>query len=337
LRPALFSSRDGAYPFSGVTRGLDPRVHPLRKSVFAKKMDCRVKPGNDEGEIVPTILCPDSEVRIIVPHSWRNCMIRLTSAAAAALLCWLASAVAQTAPTTAGPVPSAVIEELVLANRILNDRGVLDAYGHVSIRHPSDPGRYLMARAIAPGLVTAEDIMEFDLESNPVDRRGRSLFVERFIHGEAYKSRPDVNSVIHTHSAGVIPFSVTPTPLRPVIHNASFLHVGVPVWDIRDAGGATNMLVRDGKLGQSLAAALGDKPVALMRGHGNVVVGPNVRVATARAIFTDENARMQAVALSLGGPVNYLSSAEGALRDREPSDPARAWDLWKANVMKKPQ
>jgi hypothetical protein len=174
-------------------------------------------------------------------------MILVTSAAAAALLCWLASAVAQTAPTTAGPVPSAVIEELVLANRILNDRGVLDAYGHVSIRHPSDPGRYLMARAIAPGLVTAEDIMEFDLESNPVDRRGRSLFVERFIHGEAYKSRPDINSVIHTHSAGVIPFSVTPTPLRPVIHNASFLHVGVPVWNIRDAGGATNMLVRDGQ------------------------------------------------------------------------------------------
>jgi len=97
------------------------------------------------------------------------------------------------------------------------------------------------------------------------------------------------------------------------------------------------VLVRDGKLGQSLAASLGDKPVALMRGHGNVVVGPNVRVATARAIFTDENARMQTVALSLGGPVNYISAAEGALRDRDPSDPARAWDLWKANVMKKPQ
>src|ERR1700759_3928405 len=120
-------------------------------------------------------------------------MIRSTSAAVAALLCSLAAAAAQTAPTTAGPVPAAVIDELVVANRILNDRGVLDAYGHVSIRHPSDPGRYLMARAVAPGLVTAEDIMEFDLESNPVDRRGRSLFVERFIHGEAYKSRPDVN------------------------------------------------------------------------------------------------------------------------------------------------
>src|SRR3954467_9156774 len=262
-------------------------------------------------------------------------MIRLVGAAAAGLLCWMSLAVAQTTPAKGGPAPAAAIEELVLANRILNDRGVLDAYGHVSIRDPANPNRYLMARAIAPGLVTADDIMEFDLDSNPVDRRGRSLFVERFIHGEAYKSRPDVNSVIHTHSAGVIPFSVTQTPLRPVIHNASFLHVGVPVWEIRDAGGATNMLVRDGKLGQSLAAARGEKPVALMRGHGNVVVGPNVRVATARAIFTEENARMQAVALSLGGPVNYISAAEGALRDREPSDPTRAWDLWKANVMKK--
>jgi HCOMODA/2-hydroxy-3-carboxy-muconic semialdehyde decarboxylase len=228
-----------------------------------------------------------------------------------------------------------VIEELVLANRILNDRGVLDAYGHVSIRHPSDPGRYLMARAVAPGLVTAEDIMEFDLDSNPVDRRGRSLFVERFIHGEAYKSRPHVNSVIHTHSTGVIPFSVTPTPLRPVIHNASFLHVGVPVWEIRDAGGATNMLVRDGKLGQSLAAALGDKPVALMRGHGNVVVGPNVKRATIRAVYTEVNARLQTIALGLGGPINYVSAEEGALRDKNPGEEGRAWDGWKEKAMRK--
>jgi HCOMODA/2-hydroxy-3-carboxy-muconic semialdehyde decarboxylase len=238
-------------------------------------------------------------------------------------------------PITAGPAPAAAVDELVLANRILNDRGVLDAYGHVSIRHPTDPNRYLMARAIAPGLVTADDIMEFDLDSNPVDRRGRALFIERFIHGEVYKARPDVGSVIHTHSAGVIPFSVTATPLRPVIHNASFLHVGVPVWEIRESFGTTKMLVNDGKLGQSLAATLGDKPVALMRGHGNVVVGPNVRVATARAVFTDENARMLAVALALGGPVNYVSPGEGALREKEPSDATRSWELWQANAMRK--
>jgi ribulose-5-phosphate 4-epimerase/fuculose-1-phosphate aldolase len=163
------------------------------------------------------------------------------------------------------------------------------------------------------------------------------MFVERFIHGEIYKARPDVNSVIHTHSAGVIPFSVTQTPLRPVFHNASFLHVGVPVWESRESFGDTKMLVNDGKLGRSLAATLGDKPVALMRGHGDVVVGPSVRVATARAVFTDENARMQAVALSLGGPVNYVSPGEGALRDKDPSDPTRSWELWKANAMRKQQ
>jgi HCOMODA/2-hydroxy-3-carboxy-muconic semialdehyde decarboxylase len=264
-------------------------------------------------------------------------MIRLLCAAAAGLLCWMSSAPAQTMPTTAGAAPAPAVEELVLANRILNDRGVLDAYGHVSIRHPADPNRYLMARAVAPGLVTADDIMEFDLDSNPVDRRGRALFIERFIHGEIYKARPDVNGVIHTHSTGVIPFSVTQTPLRPVFHNASFLHVGVPVWEIRESFGNTKMLVNDGKLGQSLAATLGDKPVALMRGHGNVVVGPNVRIATARAVFTDENARMLAVALSLGGPVNYVSPGEGALRDKDPSDATRSWELWKANAMRKQQ
>jgi HCOMODA/2-hydroxy-3-carboxy-muconic semialdehyde decarboxylase len=264
-------------------------------------------------------------------------MIRLTFAVLTVLLCAFSVSAAQTAPSTAGPAPPAAIEDLVLANRILNDRGVLDAYGHVSIRHPADPNRYLMARAIAPGLVTADDILEFDLDSNPVDRRGRAMFVERFIHGEIYKARPDVMSVIHTHSTGVIPFSVTQTPLKPIFHNASFLHVGVPVWESRDGFGATKMLVSDGKLGQSLAATLGDKPVALMRGHGNVVVGPNVRIATARAIFTDENARMLAVALSFGGPVNTVSPAEGALRDKDPSDPTRAWELWKANVMRKQQ
>src|SRR5207253_2745060 len=264
-------------------------------------------------------------------------MIRFTGAAIAALLSALVPAAAQTAPASAGPAPAAAIEELVLANRILNDRGIIDAYGHVSVRHPANPSRYLMARAIAPGLVTADDIMEFDLDSNPVDRRGRSVFVERFIHGEIYKARADVNSVIHTHSAGVIPFSVTSTPLRPVIHNASFLHVGVPVWEIRESFGTTKMLVNDGKLGQLLAATIGDKPVALMRGHGDVVVGPSVRVATARAVFTDENARMLAVALSLGGPVNYVSPGEGALRDQDPSDATRSWELWKANAMRKPQ
>jgi len=262
-------------------------------------------------------------------------MFRLSRVMVAMLLCPLAPAVAQTPPASGGPVDPAAIEELVVANRILAERGIIDAYGHASMRHPGNPNRYLMARAIAPALVTAADIMEFDLDSNPVDRRGRSVFVERFIHGEIYKVRPDVNGVVHTHSMGVIPFGVSQVPLKPVIHTASFLHVGVPVWEIREAGGVTNMLVNNAALGKSLALTLGSRPVALMRGHGNVVVGPNVRVAVARAVFTDENARMQAVALAFGGPLNYISPEEGAKRDSEPSDPARAWDLWKAQALKK--
>jgi ribulose-5-phosphate 4-epimerase/fuculose-1-phosphate aldolase len=231
-----------------------------------------------------------------------------------------------------------LIEDLVVANRVLAQEGLFDAYGHVSVRHPANPNRYLLSRSLAPALVTAGDILEYDLDSNPVDPKGQRSVLERFIHGEIYKVRPDVKAVIHSHSPTVVPFSVTRVPLRQVMHNATFLWVGVPVWEIRDAGGpGTDMLVRNAALGKSLAAALGDKPVALMRGHGNVVVGANVRVATARAIFTDENARMQAVALSFGGPVNYISPGEGALRDADPGDPARAWDLWKANVTKKPQ
>ncbi len=263
-------------------------------------------------------------------------MFRPTCLIAAAWLLTLAPAAAQNAPATrVAGVDAAAVEDLVVANRILAERGIIDAYGHVSVRHPTNPNRYLMARALAPALVTAADVMEFDLDSNPLDRRGRSMFSERYIHGEVYKLRPDVNGVIHTHSMGVIPFGVTQVPLKPVIHTASFLHVGVPVWEIREAGGVTNMLVNNAALGKSLATALGDKPVALMRGHGNVVVGPNLRVAVARAVFTDENARMQSVALAMGGPINYISPEEGAKRDREPGDPSRAWELWKALAMKK--
>jgi ribulose-5-phosphate 4-epimerase/fuculose-1-phosphate aldolase len=256
-------------------------------------------------------------------------MFRPTSVIAAAWLAALAPAAAQNAPAVLAGVDAVVIEELVVANRILAERGIIDAYGHVSVRHPTNPNRYLMARALAPALVTAADIMEFDLDSNPVDQRGRSMFLERFIHGEVYKARPDVNAVIHSHSPGVIPFGITNVPMRPVLHTAAFLHVGVPVWEIRDAGGATDMLVRNGALAKSLAAALGDKPVALMRGHGNVVVGPNVKRATIRAVYTEVNARLQTTALGLGGPVNYISPEEGALRDKNPGDEGRAWDGWK--------
>jgi HCOMODA/2-hydroxy-3-carboxy-muconic semialdehyde decarboxylase len=244
-------------------------------------------------------------------------------------------AAAQTAPISGGPVDAAALEDLVAANRILAQEGVLDAYGHVSIRHPGNPNRYVMSRSLAPILVTAGDVMEYDLDSTPIDPRGRTSVLERFIHGEVYRARGDVNAVIHSHSPTVVPFSVTQVPLRPVLHAASFLWVGVPVWEIRDVGdpaGAT-MLVRNGALGRSLAAKLGDRPVALMRGHGNVVAAPNVQTAVRYAIYTEVNARMQAIAISLGGPITYISPEEGAAMGRTPADAGRAWDLWKRKAL----
>lgn len=243
---------------------------------------------------------------------------------------------AQTLPTSGGRVDPALIEDLVAANRILANEGVLDAYGHVSIRHPGNPNRYLMSRSLAPTLVTGNDIMEYDLDSNPVDPKDRRSVLERFIHGEIYKARPDVKAVVHSHSPTVVPFSVTQVPLRPVIHMASFLWVGVPVFEIRDAGGpATDMLVRNGALGKALAATLRDKPVALMRGHGNVVVGSDVQMAVRYAIYTEVNARLQAIAIGLGGPITYISAEEGAARDKTPGDYARAWELWKKKALGK--
>ena len=183
---------------------------------------------------------------------------------------------ARSEPASAGPADPALIEDLVAANRILADQGVVDGYGHVSARHNLDPKRYLLARSMAPELVTAEDIVEFDLDSNPVDPRGRKFYLERFIHGEIYKARPEVKSVVHHHSPAVIPFGVTNVPLRPIYHMAAFVGLGVPVFEIREAGGMTDMLVSTPELGRALARTLGDKPAALMRGHGAVVVGASI-------------------------------------------------------------
>ena len=144
---------------------------------------------------------------------------------------------AQQAATSAGPVDAVVLEDLVAANHILVDQGVLDGFGHVSIRHPHAPNRYLLARNIAPDLVTAADILEYDLDSNPIDAKGQRTFLERFIHGEAYKARPDVHAVIHSHSPTVVPFGISRHALQPVFHMSGFLAVGVPVWDIRQAVG----------------------------------------------------------------------------------------------------
>jgi ribulose-5-phosphate 4-epimerase/fuculose-1-phosphate aldolase len=188
----------------------------------------------------------------------------LCAAVATALV--TARASAQTAPASAGPADPKLIEDLVAANRILADQGVVDGYGHVSVRHPADPQRYLMSRSIAPEMVTASDVMEYDLDSNPVDARGRASYLERFIHGEIYRARPDVTAVVHNHSPSVIPFGVSTAPLRPLYHMSAFLGGGVPVFDIKTAAGqATDMLVRTPALGRALAQTLGPRPVALMR------------------------------------------------------------------------
>jgi len=260
-------------------------------------------------------------------------IFRLFSVLAAALAL---AAHAQTSPVSAGPVDPSLIEDLVAANRILAMEGIVDAYGHVSVRHPANPNRYLLSRSMAPALVTAGDIMEYDLDSVPVDAKGRRSVLERFIHGEVYKARPDVNAVIHTHSPTVVPFSITQVPLRAVMHNATFLWVGVPVWEIRDAGGpGTDMLVRTRALGRSLAATLGNKPVALMRGHGNVVAASDLQMAVRYAYYTEVNARAQLQAIQLGGPITYISPEEGAARDKNPGDFARAWELWKRKALGK--
>ena len=253
----------------------------------------------------------------------------------ALLLSLPATTVRAQAPSPISGVPPELIEDLVLGSRILAEFGVVDAFGHVSARSPANPAHFLMSRSLAPALVTADDIMEFDQDGNAVDARDRALFLERFIHAEIYRARPDVMAVVHAHSPGVVPFSVSKTPLRPLFHNTAFLAAGVPVWDIAKDFGVTNMLVADNAKGKSLAAALGDKSVVLMRGHGDVTVGPNVRIAVFRAYYTDVNARLQAQAIGLGGEITYLSPEEGAKADQVNSAVLdRVWNLWKQKVSK---
>jgi len=190
-----------------------------------------------------------------------------------------------------------------------------------------------MSRSLAPALVTADDIMEFDADGNAVDPKGRAVFLERFIHSEVYNARPDVMAVVHTHSAGVIPFGISKTKLKPVYHNSAFLGAGAPVFDIRQEFGTTDMLVRNKEIGKALAQALGDQQVVLMRGHGDVTVGPSIRVAVFRAYYTDVDARLEAQALGLGGDVDFLTPEEAAKADAVNIQVLdRAWNLWKMRV-----
>jgi HCOMODA/2-hydroxy-3-carboxy-muconic semialdehyde decarboxylase len=263
--------------------------------------------------------------------------VRLGLVIAFTTLFGLAEVRAQAPVSPIPGVDAALIDDIVIGSRVLADFGVLDGFGHVSARHPANPNHFLMARSLAPALVTADDIMEFDLDGNAVDARGRSLFLERFIHSEIYRARPDVMSVVHTHSPGVIPFTVSQVALRPVYHNAAFLAAGAPVWDIRKEFGETDMLVRNAAIAKTLAQTLADKPVVLMRGHGDVTVGAAVKVAVFRAYYTDVNARLQSQAVALGGEPNYLTPGEGAKADATNLVVIdRIWNLWKLRVIPSP-
>ena len=234
-----------------------------------------------------------------------------------------------------GPVDRAILEDLAAASRILVDQGVFDAAGHVSMRHPGHPERFLMSRSLAPQMVTADDILELDLDCQPIDARGRNPFIERFLHGEIYRKRPDVMAIAHSHSASVIPFGLSKTPMRATYHNAAFLALGVPVFDIREKFGVSDIVISNKEKGAALAESLGDKPVGLLRAHGMVAVGPTLPVAVFRAIFTEVSARVQLQTHALGGGMAALDEEEGRLADEvNIATVGRSWDLWKQRVMK---
>ena len=228
-----------------------------------------------------------------------------------------------------------MVEDLVAAYRILAEHGVIDAYGHVSVRSDRDPKRYFLSRSLAPEAVTPEDIMEYDLDSDPVDPRGRESVRERFIHGEIYKARPEVNAVVHNHSPSVVPFSVTSVPMRPIFHMAAFVGEGVPNFEIRDVEKGTDLLVKTPYLGQALARTLGKSPAALMRGHGSVVIGESLPRAVGRSIYLELSARMQLQAMTIAGPSGKLICLdEQEVKASVPiQDYVRAWPMWRARAL----
>jgi len=224
------------------------------------------------------------------------------------------------------------LRELAVANRILAREGVVDAFGHVSLRHPERPDRYFLSRSRSPELVCVEDLMEFDLEGTPIDPRGRAPYSERFIHGAIYERRPEVRSVIHNHSHEIIPYGITPVKLRPVLHVGAAIGAEVPVWDIAAKFGDTNMLVVNMEQGRDLAATLGANRVALMRGHGCAVAGTSLREAVFTAVYLQVNARLQSEALRLSPEVRFLSPGELELAGRmlgQPLGLERAWEYWR--------
>jgi ribulose-5-phosphate 4-epimerase/fuculose-1-phosphate aldolase len=227
---------------------------------------------------------------------------------------------------------SELVDTLVVANRILYQQGVVDGFGHISARHDKSPDHFLLARNMAPGLVRRDDIITFDLDGMAFDAEGRRVYLERFIHGEIYRARPDVQAIVHSHSPSVIPFGVTGQPLRPIFHMSGFLGEGAALFEIREVAGDTDMLISDSRLGVALAAALGARSTVLMRGHGSTVVGGSIEQAVYRAIYAEVNAKLQLQAVTLG-EVTYLNLQEAAKAAAiNDTQLARTWELWLRQV-----
>ena len=228
--------------------------------------------------------------------------------------------------------PPALAEKLAYANRILYDQGIVDGLGHVSVRHDSAPGVFLLSCNRAPAMVQPRDIVCYDLEGEAVSSGAERPYLERFIHSEIYRARPDVVAVVHSHSPSVIPFGVTGNRLRPIFHMAGFLGSGSTHFEIRDAGGTTDMLIRNRDLGRALATSLGTATCVLMRGHGSTVVGGSIEQAVYRAIYAEVNAKLQAQSLGMGD-INYLTPEEADLAAAaNDGQIGRSWDLWRRRI-----
>ena len=264
----------------------------------------------------------------------RHFVRRVSSAAICGLIAAARPAQGAEQPPPAAGQPSRddQVSDLVAANRILARQGILDGFGHVSVRNARDPQRFFLSRSRAPDLVSAADIQELDLDSRTAD--ARPGYQERFIHGEIYRARADVRAIVHGHSPSMIPFGVTDVPLRPVYHLAAFIGDGVPVFEIRQSSGTTDMLVSDAARGRALAASLGAHAAVLMRGHGVVVVGPSLPIVVGRAVYLETNATIQSRALALGRPITYLDPEEARqiMNAGENGGYARSWELWKQQV-----
>jgi HCOMODA/2-hydroxy-3-carboxy-muconic semialdehyde decarboxylase len=227
-------------------------------------------------------------------------------------------------------------DRLARANRIIANEGVLDAFGHVSMRHPQDPHRYLMCYSRSPELVQPEDILEFDLDSNPLTPIEKRLYSERVIHGEIYKARADVNAVCHHHAASILPFCVSGAELKAVYHLGATLGPAVPLWDARDEFGDTNLIVRTPDQAASLARALGPNWIVLMRRHGATVAGRSLEELVFRTVYTTRNAALQIQAQQLG-EISPLSRGEMELAgpyNLQPGPIARAFEYWSVRLDK---